>query len=238
MLPDPAGIEPATSWSPVGHASNWATEAGNNRTIDLLITSWTRIQLSQQGGQQQDNWPPDHQSDMHPTELPRRATTGQLTSWSPVGHTSNWATEAGNNRTIDLLITSRTHIQLSQRGGQQQDNWHPDHQSDTHPTEPPRRATTGQLTSWSPVRHASNWATEAGNNRTIHLLITSRTRIQLSQRGGQQQDNWPPDHQSDMHPTEPPRWATTGQLTSWSPVGHASNWATEAGNNRTSMLWS
>ena len=28
MLPDPAGIEPETSWSPVGPASDWATEAG------------------------------------------------------------------------------------------------------------------------------------------------------------------------------------------------------------------
>ena len=28
MLPDPAGIEPPTSWSPVGRASEWATEAG------------------------------------------------------------------------------------------------------------------------------------------------------------------------------------------------------------------
>ena len=26
MLPDPAGIKPATSWSPVGRASTWATE--------------------------------------------------------------------------------------------------------------------------------------------------------------------------------------------------------------------
>ena len=28
MLPTPAGVEPATSWSPVGRASNQATEAG------------------------------------------------------------------------------------------------------------------------------------------------------------------------------------------------------------------
>ena len=29
MLPTSAGgVEPATSWSPVGHASNWVTEAG------------------------------------------------------------------------------------------------------------------------------------------------------------------------------------------------------------------
>ena len=28
MLPTSAGVEPATSWSPVGRASNWATEAG------------------------------------------------------------------------------------------------------------------------------------------------------------------------------------------------------------------
>ena len=27
-LPDPKGIEPATSWSPVKHTSNWATDAG------------------------------------------------------------------------------------------------------------------------------------------------------------------------------------------------------------------
>ena len=27
MLPTSAGVEPATSWSPVGRASNWATEA-------------------------------------------------------------------------------------------------------------------------------------------------------------------------------------------------------------------
>ena len=30
MLPDQAGIEPATLWSSVGRASNWATKAGNN----------------------------------------------------------------------------------------------------------------------------------------------------------------------------------------------------------------
>ena len=33
MLPTLVGVEPATSWSPVGHASNWATEAGNEQTM-------------------------------------------------------------------------------------------------------------------------------------------------------------------------------------------------------------
>ena len=28
MLPDPAGIEPTTSWLPVEGTSNWATETG------------------------------------------------------------------------------------------------------------------------------------------------------------------------------------------------------------------
>ena len=28
MVPDPARIEPASSWSPVERASDWATEAG------------------------------------------------------------------------------------------------------------------------------------------------------------------------------------------------------------------
>ena len=27
---EPAGVEPATSWSPVGLASNWGTEAGHD----------------------------------------------------------------------------------------------------------------------------------------------------------------------------------------------------------------
>ena len=30
MLPTSAGVEPVTSWSPVGRASNWATEAGSS----------------------------------------------------------------------------------------------------------------------------------------------------------------------------------------------------------------
>ena len=30
ILPDLAGIEPATFWSPVGHTSDWATEAENS----------------------------------------------------------------------------------------------------------------------------------------------------------------------------------------------------------------
>ena len=29
MLPTSAGVEPATSWSPVGRALKWATEAGS-----------------------------------------------------------------------------------------------------------------------------------------------------------------------------------------------------------------
>ena len=28
MLPDPVGIEPVISWSPVERTSNWTTEAG------------------------------------------------------------------------------------------------------------------------------------------------------------------------------------------------------------------
>ena len=31
ILPRPAGIEPAISWSPVDRASDWATEAGSKR---------------------------------------------------------------------------------------------------------------------------------------------------------------------------------------------------------------
>ena len=33
MLPDPAGIEPVTSWSPVKCALDWATEAGTTIKI-------------------------------------------------------------------------------------------------------------------------------------------------------------------------------------------------------------
>ena len=32
---DPAGVEPATSWSPVGRASNWATKAVTSRNIPI-----------------------------------------------------------------------------------------------------------------------------------------------------------------------------------------------------------
>ena len=36
---DPVGIEPATSWSPVGRASNWAIKAGLwADDIDLKVT--------------------------------------------------------------------------------------------------------------------------------------------------------------------------------------------------------
>ena len=37
MLPTSAGVEPVTSWSPVGRASNWATEDG--WIIDTLVIS-------------------------------------------------------------------------------------------------------------------------------------------------------------------------------------------------------
>ena len=33
MLPTSAGVEPAISWSPVGRASNWATEAGTHTHV-------------------------------------------------------------------------------------------------------------------------------------------------------------------------------------------------------------
>ena len=36
MLPTSAGVEPATSWSPVGRASNCATEAGMVTMVYLL----------------------------------------------------------------------------------------------------------------------------------------------------------------------------------------------------------
>ena len=37
MLPTSAGVEPATSWSPVGRASNCATEAGVSAKIYLVL---------------------------------------------------------------------------------------------------------------------------------------------------------------------------------------------------------
>ena len=48
MLLDPARIKPVTSWSPVGHASNWATKAGcrffcTNLSADLLHQSICRL---------------------------------------------------------------------------------------------------------------------------------------------------------------------------------------------------
>ena len=50
MLPDPAGIEPATSWSPDGRASDWATKAdpnevwnarGEGRMFQGEVSRWT-----------------------------------------------------------------------------------------------------------------------------------------------------------------------------------------------------
>ena len=37
MLPTSAGVEPATSWSPVGRASNWAIKAGFTLWVYLFI---------------------------------------------------------------------------------------------------------------------------------------------------------------------------------------------------------
>ena len=47
MSPDPAGIEPATSWSPVGHSSNWSTEAGRRaiKESNKVATNACRAQL-------------------------------------------------------------------------------------------------------------------------------------------------------------------------------------------------
>ena len=42
ILPTPAGVEPATSWSPVGRASNCATEAGAIRKLDLHVLFQTK----------------------------------------------------------------------------------------------------------------------------------------------------------------------------------------------------
>ena len=38
MLPTAVGVEPATSWSPVRHASNWATEAG-------IVARWLTVKV-------------------------------------------------------------------------------------------------------------------------------------------------------------------------------------------------
>ena len=45
---DPAGFEPATSWSPVGQASNWATEAGKSALTRLTegMNNWTIYNIS------------------------------------------------------------------------------------------------------------------------------------------------------------------------------------------------
>ena len=37
MLQDPAGIQPEASWSPVGRASNWATEASEWALLSLIL---------------------------------------------------------------------------------------------------------------------------------------------------------------------------------------------------------
>ena len=43
---DPGGVEPATSWSPVGRASNWATEAGNLRNWNNYVNRYVLTRLN------------------------------------------------------------------------------------------------------------------------------------------------------------------------------------------------
>ena len=43
LLPCSAGVEPATSWSPVGRASNWATETGYFFHYTLWGSAWYRL---------------------------------------------------------------------------------------------------------------------------------------------------------------------------------------------------
>ena len=62
MLPDLARIKPATSWSPVWHASNWATEAHANERACImkcssLIQTWDP---TIQTGGVLTPWPPRH----------------------------------------------------------------------------------------------------------------------------------------------------------------------------------
>ena len=48
MLPDPAGIEPAISSSPVGHASDWATEAADifrSEQFNMITTSALELSI-------------------------------------------------------------------------------------------------------------------------------------------------------------------------------------------------
>ena len=59
MLPTSAGVEPATSWSPVGRASNCATEAGDAsvRSDCWDISIWkTLTQCDGNGNANADDW--------------------------------------------------------------------------------------------------------------------------------------------------------------------------------------
>ena len=45
MLPTSAGVKPATSWSPVGRSSNWATEAGAAKWENVPIHMFAKHRL-------------------------------------------------------------------------------------------------------------------------------------------------------------------------------------------------
>ena len=73
MLPTSAGVEPATSWSPVGRASNWATEAG-------LFTQTLVIILDKNGDM---NWAST--SENVPSDMLVRRRFDQNLHWTHFG---------------------------------------------------------------------------------------------------------------------------------------------------------
>ena len=86
MLPTSAGVEPATSWSPVGRASNWATEASREENFMIKL---------------------------HERMLLNLAVVEPVTFWSPVRCASKWAIEDSKYFLIPALIWSYVWHKLS-----------------------------------------------------------------------------------------------------------------------------
>ena len=111
MLPTSAGVEPATSWSPVGRASNWATEAGETQLV-MLVEDMSRNAIQ---GRQTDLILLDFSKAFD--KVSHEKLLYKLHQYGVRGHVLHWNKAFLSNRTQTVVLENEKSSQVAVTSG-------------------------------------------------------------------------------------------------------------------------
>ena len=217
------GVDPSTSWSPLGHGASLGWPPTWSRSQYLLVTIGPWRQSGLATDLESIPVPPGHHWAMAPVWVGHRPGVDPSTSWSPLGHGASLGWPPTWSRSQYLLVNIGPWRQSGLATDLESIPVPPGHHWAMAPVWVGHRPGVDPSTSWSPLGHGASLGWPPTWSRSQYLLVTIGPWRQSGLATDLESIPVPPGHHWAMAPVWVGHRPGVDPSTSWSPLGHGAS---------------